>query len=71
MTRVSGYGHGDNIRLKDDYGNIWVGTAVRNPDNSVVYRFRDSKGKVLTGTSDNAVVTLRDEKGHTWKGFVD
>jgi hypothetical protein len=70
-TRVSGFGTGENFQLKDEYGNIWVGTAVRNADNSVAYRFRDSKGKVLTGSSDNAVVTLRDQKGHTWKGFVD
>jgi hypothetical protein len=70
-TRVAGYGHGDNIKLKDEYGNVWIGSAVRNPDNSIVYRFRDSKGRTLTGVSDNVVVTLRDEKGRTWKGFID
>jgi len=70
-TRVVGYGHGDHIRLKDEYGNVWRGSATRNPDNSVSYRFRDAKGKTLTGVSDNLVVTLRDEKGHTWKGFID
>ena len=48
-TRVAGYGHGDNIKLKDEYGNVWIGSAVRNPDNSIVYRFRDSKGRTLTG----------------------
>jgi hypothetical protein len=69
--KVTGFGNGENFQLKDEYGNLWVGTATRNPDNSVAYRFRNAKGKVLTGTSDNAVVTLRDEKGHTWKGFVD
>ena len=70
-TRVSGYGQGEQIKLTDEYGNVWSGSAVRNPDNSVVYRFRDSRGRSLTGVSDNAVVTLRDEKGRTWKGFVD
>jgi hypothetical protein len=70
-TRVSGYGHGDHIRLVDEYGNVWRGTAERASDNSVVYRFRDGKGRSLTGVSDNLVVTLRDEKGNTWKGFVD
>ena len=69
-TRVSGYGHGDHIKLKDEYGNVWRGTAVRNPDNSVVYRFRDDRGRSLTGVSDDLVVTLRDEKGRTWKGFI-
>jgi hypothetical protein len=70
-TRVSGYGHGDDIKLKDEYGNIWRGSAIRNPDNSVAYRFRDGKGRTLTGVSDSLVVTLRDDKGVTWKGFVD
>ena len=70
-TRVSGYGHGDHIKLKDEYGNIWRGSAMRNPDNSVAYRFRDDKGRTLTGVSDSVVVTLRDEKGNTWKGVVD
>ncbi len=70
-TRVSGYGHGDHIRLRDEYGNIWRGTAERGDDNLVVYRFRDSEGRNLTGISDSVVITLRDEKGNTWKGFVD
>ena len=70
-TRVSGYGHGDHIRLKDEYGNIWRGSAVRNMDNTVTYRFRDTRGRSLTGVSSDAVVTLRDERGNIWKGFVD
>ena len=70
-TRVSGHGHGDHIKLKDEYGNIWQGTAERLSDHSVIYRFRDGKGKSLTGVSDHSAVTLRDEKGKTWKGFVD
>jgi hypothetical protein len=70
-TRVSGYGHGDHIKLKDEYGNIWRGSAVRNSDNSVVYRFRDSRGRWLSGVSEGSVVTLRDEKGRIWKGFID
>ncbi len=70
-TRVTGYGHGDHIKLKDEYGNVWQGTAERIADNSVVYRFRDGHGRSLSGVSDNVSVTLRDEKGKTWKGFVD
>jgi len=71
-TRVFGYGHGDSIKLKDEYGNIWRGSALRNPDNTVVYRFRDPKGNSLSGISTgDAVVTLRDDRGKTWKGFVD
>jgi hypothetical protein len=70
-TRVFGYGHGDHIKLKDEYGNIWRGSAVRNADNSVAYRFRDGNGRTLSGVSDSLMVTLRDDKGNTWKGFID
>jgi hypothetical protein len=28
-------------------------------------------GHSLSGVSNDAVVTLRDEHGNTWKGFVD
>ena len=51
-TRVSGYGHGDHIKLKDEYGNVWRGSATRNPDNSVAYRFRDEKGHTWKGVVD-------------------
>jgi hypothetical protein len=69
-VRVAGYGHGENIRLKDDYGNLWIGSAVRNSDDSIVYRFRNHRGKTLTGVADGESVTLRDDRGNTWKGFV-
>jgi hypothetical protein len=69
-TRVSGYGQGDHIKLKDEYGNVWFGSALRNPDGSTVYRFRDEHGKSLTGVSHGEAVTLRDERGNTWKGFI-
>jgi hypothetical protein len=70
-TRATGYGHGDHIKLKDEYGNVWLGSAERADDNTIVYRFRDGKGCTLTGVSDSMVVILRDSKGNTWKGFVD
>lgn len=69
-TRVAGFGHGDNIRLKDEYGNVWVGSAWRNDDTSIVYRFRTNRGRTLTGVAEGEAVTLRDERGNTWKGFV-
>jgi hypothetical protein len=51
---------------------VWHGSAERNQDNSIVYRFQDGKGRRLSGVSDdNVVVTLRDDKGNTWKGVVD
>ena len=70
-TRIFGYGHGDLIKLKDEYGNVWRGSAERGPDNTVHYRFRDATGRTVTGVSDSFGVVLRDEKGRTWKGFVD
>jgi hypothetical protein len=70
-TRVSGYGHGDFIKLKDEYGNVWLGSAETVEDNSIVYRFRDRSGQTLTGISSGLVVTLRDQKGNTWRGAVD
>lgn len=70
-TRVFGFGHGDNIKLTDEYGNVWRGSAERGPDNAVVYRFRDSKGRSLSGVAEGVTVTLRDDKGNTWKGFVE
>jgi hypothetical protein len=69
-TRVLGYGHGDLIKLKDEFGFEWRGSAVRNPDNSVTYRFLTSLGKHLSGVSEDPIVVLRDERGNTWKGFV-
>ena len=71
-TRATGYGHGDHIKLKDEYGNVWLGSAEHTTDgNTVVYRFRDGKGRSLTGVSDSTVVILRDGRGNIWKGFVD
>ena len=69
--RVTGYGHGDHIKLQDEYGNVWQGAAEHLSDHSVAYRFRDSKGHTLSGVSNNKAMTLRDETGNTWKGFVD
>jgi hypothetical protein len=67
---VYGFGHGDYIRLRDEYGNMWRGTAERE-DESVRYRFRDDRGRAITGVSDSYGVLLRDERGNTWRGFVD
>ncbi len=70
-TRVFGFGHGDNIKLTDEFGNVWRGVAERIPGDAVVYRFRDAKGRSLSGVSEGTTVTLRDDKGNTWKGFVE
>jgi hypothetical protein len=69
-VKVFGFGEGEYIRLRDEYGNVWRGSAERDQDNSVRYRFRDAKGHTITGISDTFGVILRDEKGNTWRGFV-
>jgi hypothetical protein len=70
-TSVYGYGEGDYIRLRDEYGNTWMGSATRDEDNIVRYRFRDHRGRSISGVSDSYGIVLRDEKGDTWRGFID
>ena len=67
----SGFGYGDFIRLRDEFGNIWRGSAEEGPDESVRYRFRDALGRTVTGVSDSFGLVLRDERGKTWRGFVE
>jgi hypothetical protein len=66
-----GYGEGDFVRLRDEFGNVWNGVAEPQGDNVVRFRFRDEKGKSITGISDSFGIVLRDEKGNTWRGFVE
>jgi hypothetical protein len=68
---VHGYGEGDYIRLRDEFGNIWRGVATREADNTIRYRFRDQNGASISGISDAYGVVLRDERGRTWRGFID
>lgn len=71
-STVHGHGEGEYIRLRDEYGGTWVGSATRDPDSDIVrYRFRDDKGQEISGVSDAHGVVLRDEKGSTWRGFID
>jgi hypothetical protein len=68
---VYGFGDGDYIRLRDEFGQVWRGSAEREQDNTVRYRFRDDKGQTVSGLSDSYGIILRDEKGNSWRGFVD
>jgi hypothetical protein len=70
-ARVSGFGYGDYIRLLDEYGNVWRGSAERGHENTVRYQFRDALGRSITGMSDSSGLVLRDECGRTWRGFVE
>lgn len=68
---MSGFGDGDFIRLRDEYGNIWNGRAEAQDEGITRYCFRDGTGNSITGISDAFGIVLRDEKGNTWRGFVE
>jgi hypothetical protein len=69
-STMFGFGEGDSIRLRDEFGNLWVGSATREDDNVVRYRFRDDHGHYLSGVSDSYGISLRDDKGKTWRGVL-
>lgn len=70
-SKVFGFGEGDYIRLRDEFGRVWRGSAETLSDNSVRFSFTDEDGHRITGLSDTYGVTLRDERGKTWRGFID
>jgi hypothetical protein len=70
-SSLHGVGDGDFIRLRDEFGNVWRGTAEQQADDTVRYRFRDETGRTISGVSDSYGILLRDERGKTWRGFVD
>lgn len=70
-STVHGFGEGECIRLRDEFGRAWVGSATREHDDLVRYRFRDHAGRYITGVSDSYGIVLQDEQGKTWRGFVD
>jgi len=68
---MQGFGYGEYIRLRDEFGNIWRGEAELLSDDSVRYRFRDATGRSISGIGDSGGIMLRDDKGNVWRGFVD
>jgi hypothetical protein len=70
-ARLHGFGFGEHIRLRDEYGNTWRGSAEKNADDSIRYTFRDAMGRTITGIADSHGIILRDNKGKTWRGFID
>ena len=70
-VRMHGFGYGEYIRLRDEYGHIWRGSAEKAADGSFHYTFRNNHGKAVSGLADGFGITLRDEKGKTWRGFID
>ena len=68
---VCGFGDSDYIRLRDELGNLWRGSAEKQADGTTRYSFRDSEGNIINGISDRSGIVLRDEHGNTWRGFID
>ncbi len=68
---LTGYGEGEFVELRDEFGNVWRGRADRSGDGSVYYLFRDSEGHTISGISDRFGIVLRDEQGNVWRGFID
>jgi hypothetical protein len=68
---VCGFGDGDFVRLRDEYGNVWRGQAEMAEDKSIRFLFQDSDGKRISGISDHYGVILRDERGNLWRGYID
>lgn len=69
-TSMYGFGEGEFVRLRDEHGGLWQGSVELLFDDTVRYRFRDARGRSITGISDRFGILLRDEKGNTWRGFV-
>jgi hypothetical protein len=70
-ARLNGFGYGEHITIRDEFGNLWRGTAERGDDDSIRYTFRNEDGNAITGVSDSLGLVLRDGKGKTWRGLVD
>ena len=66
-----GFGEGEFVRLRDEFGTVWNGTAEKEDRDTVRFRFRDAKGNQISGISDSYGITLRDQKGNTWRGFME
>lgn len=67
---MTGFGMGDFVRLKDEFGTVWQGMIDAQEGDTIRYRFRDPRGRVITGISDRYGIILRDESGVSWRGYV-
>jgi hypothetical protein len=70
-TRLYGFGHGEHLQLRDEFGNTWKGSAEKTNDDSIRYVFRDANGRTITGVAEGAGIVLRDGRGKVWRGFID
>ena len=68
--RLTGFGDGEFVRLRDENGEVWHGSADVQTEDMIRYQFRNAKGKSISGLADSNGILLRDERGNTWRGFV-
>lgn len=68
---MQGFGDGEYIRLRDEFGREWKGVAEPYDQDLVRFRFTDDQGNMVSGISDRHGIVLRDAKGKTWRGFAD
>jgi hypothetical protein len=59
------------VRLRDEYGVEWSGTAELQGGGVTSYRLRSPRGSILSGMSDGQAILLRDDRGNAWRGFAD
>jgi len=67
---IFGTGDGDFIRLRDEFGNTWLGRADQLGETLTRYYFRDAEGNSVSGISDNSGILLRDQNGKSWRGYI-
>lgn len=68
---MQGFGDGEFIRLRDEFGREWHGVAEHFDQDLIRLRFRDEQGETISGVIDRSGIVLRDSKGKTWRGFAD
>jgi len=69
--KLTGFGIEGIVRLRDEYGVEWAGTAELQDGGITSYRLRSPQGATMSGISDGDAILLRDERGNAWRGFVD
>jgi hypothetical protein len=69
--KLTGFGIEGIVRLRDEYGVEWAGTAELQDGGITSYRLRSPQGATMSGISDGHAILLRDERGNAWRGFVD
>ncbi len=67
--RVSGYGNGDFVSLKDEFGTTWAGFSYRGEDNRTYYHVTNPDGKRMTGVANDSSISFRDDSGRLFKGL--